>query len=166
MTIALEHERRVNPHQRAIENMTSWFGRPTTVYVALAISIGWIALNVLGNRIGVRPWDKPPFTTLQSVWSLCALMLTIIVLITQNRQAKLDKIHSQLALQLSLLSDHKTAKIIALLEELRRDMPQVPNRVDTEADALKQVVGAEAMAEDLEKRMNEGVATANQTQGG
>lgn len=39
----------------------------------------------------------------------------------------------QLALEVALLAEHKTSKIIDLIEELRRDLPDVHNRVDLEA---------------------------------
>jgi len=35
----------------------------------------------------------------------------------------------------SLLAEQKTAKLIALIEELRRDLPEVTNRHDPEAAA-------------------------------
>jgi hypothetical protein len=42
----------------------------------------------------------------------------------------------QLMLQLAFLSDHKQAKIISLLEELRRDDPLIHDRHDHEAEAM------------------------------
>jgi uncharacterized membrane protein len=39
-------------------------------------------------------------------------------------------------LQLAFLSDHKQAKIIALLEELRRDDPMIQDRQDHQAEAM------------------------------
>jgi hypothetical protein len=50
-----------------------------------------------------------------------------------------------LILQLTLLSEKKTAKIVALLEEMRRDSPQIPNRVDQEAIAMTQHVNSDEM---------------------
>ncbi|HEX5322161.1 MAG TPA: DUF1003 domain-containing protein, partial [Capsulimonadaceae bacterium] len=62
------------------------------------------------------------------------------VLITQNRQGKLDAQRDELDLQINLLTEQRTAKIVELLEELRRDLPSVPNRPDPVADALKETV--------------------------
>jgi hypothetical protein len=42
----------------------------------------------------------------------------------------------QLMLQLAFLSDHKQAKIISLLEELRRDDPLIHDRHDRQAEAM------------------------------
>jgi uncharacterized membrane protein len=41
-------------------------------------------------------------------------------------------------LELVILSEQKTAKVIQLLEEIRRDNPLIHNRVDQDADAMAQ----------------------------
>jgi len=41
-------------------------------------------------------------------------------------------------LELAILSEQKTAKVIQLLEEFRRDSPQIHDRVDEEAEKLGQ----------------------------
>jgi uncharacterized membrane protein len=60
------------------------------------------------------------------------------VLVAQNRQAKLEKQHTHLELQVSLLTEQKVTKIINLIEELRRDMPMVRDRHDAHAEALQE----------------------------
>lgn len=49
--------------------------------------------------------------------------MTSVILITQNRQGKLAKRREHLELQMSMRTEQRTAKIIDLLEELRRDVP-------------------------------------------
>ena len=46
-----------------------------------------------------------------------------------------------------IINEQKTAKVIQLLEELRRDMPQVPDRVDPEAAAMALPADPEVMLE-------------------
>jgi uncharacterized membrane protein len=41
-------------------------------------------------------------------------------------------------LELTILSEQKTAKVIQLLEEFRRDNPLIHDRVDQEADVMAQ----------------------------
>ena len=54
--------------------------------------------------------------------------------------------------QIALLTDRKTAKIIALLEELRQDSPAVRDRHDPEAAALSKATDPHAVTAELEKR--------------
>ena len=44
----------------------------------------------------------------------------------------------QLTLELAILSEQKTAKVIELLEEVRRDNPLIQDRVDQEAEVMAQ----------------------------
>ncbi|MGB8299016.1 MAG: hypothetical protein WCG85_26595 [Polyangia bacterium] len=56
---------------------------------------------------------------------------------------------SHLDLQVNLLAEHKVAKLIALVEELRRDLPMVRDRIDREADAMQEAVDPNAVIEVL-----------------
>jgi len=78
-----------------------------------------------------------------------------VILITQNRQGKLAERREHLELQMSMLTEQRTAKIIDLLEELRRDMPSVRNRVDLEAEALTKTVDPHEVLATLESRLEE-----------
>jgi uncharacterized membrane protein len=70
--------------------------------------------------------------------TLVSLITTTIVLITQNRQAKLERQRAHLDLQVNLLTEQKVTKVIHLIEELRRDLPMVKDRHDPQAEILQQ----------------------------
>jgi len=72
-------------------------------------------------------------------------------LIQQGRQEKLAEQRTQLSLQLSLLSEQKIAKLIALVEELRRDLPSVQDRIDPEAEVMQQATDPQQVLEVLEE---------------
>jgi uncharacterized membrane protein len=109
----------------------------------------WVLLNVFAPRFAVAPFDPAPYFWLQGLVGLGALLTTTIVLITQTRQGKLAEQRAQLELQVSLLAEQKTAKLIALLEELRRDLPEVTNRHDAEAAAMEQSTDPHAILDAL-----------------
>jgi len=66
--------------------------------------------------------------------------MTTAILITQNRQAKITEQRRHLDLQITLLTERKVSKLIALVEDLRRDIPTVENPHDPEAQAMKEPV--------------------------
>jgi uncharacterized membrane protein len=106
----------------------------------LLIIVAWITLNLFYKLLGFPLFDSPPFAWLQDTVSITALLMTVFVLITQNRQAKFAEQRRHLDLQINLLTERKVSKIIELLEDLRRDLPSVKNRVDAEAEAMQEPV--------------------------
>jgi uncharacterized membrane protein len=140
-------DEKVHRHQRVIERLTAIIGRPTTPYAIVAAIAGWIAWN---SFRGVSAIDPPPFYWLQGAVGLAALLTTTMVLATQNRLGRSAEHRARLDLQVNLVAEQKTAKIIALLEELRRDMPSVANRVDLEAEAMTEAVDPHVVASALE----------------
>lgn len=132
--------------QRAIERFTQAVGRPRTLFVLLAFVAAWVAFHSLE-----RSFDPPPFSWLQGLLGLFALLVAIMVLITQNRQGKDEQQRDLLELHVDLLVEQKVAKLIALVEELRRDLPSVTDRHDPEAQALARSVDPHAVAKSLEK---------------
>ena len=78
--------------------------------------------------------------------------MTILILTTENRMAEVDEQRARLNLQISLLAERKAAKIVQLLEELRYDLPSVPNREDREAQEMTIAADPHEVAQELEKR--------------
>ena len=58
-------------------------------------------------------------------------------------------------MELALLSEQKTAKVIQLLEEFRRDTPQVHDRVDRQADAMAEPVDPQRVIEAIKETHGE-----------
>nr|WP_321986425.1 DUF1003 domain-containing protein [uncultured Lichenicoccus sp.] len=131
-----EHHRGATPIQRIVERLTAFVGRPRFIGLLTIGATIWIGLNALAPRAGVRPLDPPPFAWLDGAVSLAALYIALLILTTQRRQDQLAQHREQLTLELTILGEQKTAKIIQLPEEARRDNPSLRNRVDEEAAAM------------------------------
>jgi uncharacterized membrane protein len=157
-TLASLHQRAqrsVSRHQRLIESFTAHVGRPRSFYVVLSFATAWTIFNLESPRFGLRALDPPPFNWLQGVLGFCALLMTLTILTTQNRQTHAAEQRAQLELQVSLLAEQKVAKLIALVEELRRDMPAVKNRVDEVAEVMQEPVDPFAIISALEHTLEE-----------
>ena len=126
-------EKKISRSQRALENFVVFVGRVFFLFCILVFVGLWILANVLPSEFGGVQFDEPPFFWLQGIVSLVALLTTTIVLIKQNRMSKFEDQRAHLNLQIILLTEQKTTKIIHLLEELRRDLPMVKDRHDPEA---------------------------------
>jgi uncharacterized membrane protein len=128
----------VSLSQRRVERVSRFIGRPSYLISILGIVAAWALYNSTAAIWGLTPFDAPPFEMLDGIMSLVALITTTIVLIAQNRQAKLEQQHTHLALQVNLLTEQKVTKLIHLIEELRRDLPMVKDRHDAQAAALQE----------------------------
>jgi uncharacterized membrane protein len=130
-------QRKISNSQRRLEHVSRLMARPLYLVVLLLIAALWISVNTLGAHVGLAPFDPPPFSRLQGLLTLAALLTTTVVLIAQNRHAKLESQRANLDLQVNLLTEQKVTKLIHLLEELRRDLPMVRDRHDPEAASLQ-----------------------------
>jgi uncharacterized membrane protein len=130
-------EQRTTRAQRVLERVADAIGRPVFLSLILLFVAAWLLGNVLAPRFGLPAFDPPPFQALQGVVSLSALLITTILLIGQNRLAKLEQRRGDLELQVNILTEQKTTTLIRLIEELRRDLPMVPDRHDADAATLQ-----------------------------
>ncbi len=155
VSMRLNAERKVSHHQRMIEKVTDNMGRPLTVYFIFLFALIWIGLGFSQRILGLAIFDAPPFPWLQDIVSLSALIMTMIVLTTQNRQARLAEERRHLDLQITLLTERKVSKIIELLEELRRDHPMVRDHHDPEAIAMQEPVDPHTALTSLNKTLQD-----------
>ncbi len=146
-------ERKVSRHQRMIERVTNSIGRPLALYVIFLLVLLWTLSNEFHKYIGLPSIDPPPYSWLQGTISLSALLMTTAVLITQNRQAKVTEQRRHLDLQITLLTERKVSKLIALVEDLRKDIPSVEDHKDSEAQAMKEPVDPHTALTSLNKTL-------------
>lgn len=125
--IHLTHYRNASWLQRTINRLTALVATPSAL-VALSLGMAlWIGVTLAVKRQGI---DEPSFGWLELAATCAALLVAVLILVTQRHQDQLAERRGQLTLELAILADKKNAKIIALLEELRRDHPQVSDRLD------------------------------------
>jgi len=147
-------ERDVTVHQRGIESVTAALGRPRFLYVAIGLVMAWVGVNLVLPLLGHAAFDPAPFHYLHLILTLSALLMATVVLVTQNRQIRLADKRSHLDLQINLLAESKIAKVIALLEELRRDLPNVHNRTDAEASDMSLRTDPQVVLQKLEESLD------------
>lgn len=126
----MAHHRGASGLQRVMDRLTATVGTPWALIVIGGGVMVWGALIVV---LAPRGGAQPGVAWLSLAASCAALLISVLILITQRREDILAERRDQLILELAILSDRKGAKIIALIEELRRDAPNLSNRVDAES---------------------------------
>src|SRR5579863_889869 len=155
-----EHHRRAPRIQRVVDRLVRLVSRPRFVAIVTAIVSGWIGLNLVLGRFGAA-FDRPPFPTLQGLAQLVALYITVLILITQRHEDELTERRQQLTLEMVMLSEQKNAKIVELIEEMRRDNPMIKDRVDTRADALSVPADPHIVLDAIKEKQGEMLAAVD-----
>ncbi|HEX4858963.1 MAG TPA: DUF1003 domain-containing protein [Usitatibacteraceae bacterium] len=145
-------QEKLSSSQRLVERFSGFIGRPAFLGIILVFAALWIVFNAILRATGSGEFDPPPYFWLQGIVSLGALITTNVVLATQNRLAQLEERRAHLDLKVTLLTEQKAAKLIDLLEELRRDLPGVPDRHDPAAAALQQSMNPDLVLAALDEQ--------------
>lgn len=96
------------------DKLTFRFGSVVFLGLNAAWFLTWIVLNT--NIIpGVEPFDPFPFGLLTMIVSLEAIFLAIIVLISQNRDAKVAELREEIDLQVNSIAETEVSKVIEML---------------------------------------------------
>ena len=93
--------------------LTSGFGSITFLLFNLLFFTFWILANT-GNVPGVPVFDPFPFILLTMLVSLEAIVLTVIVLVSQNRQAEITTLREELDMQVNLMAEREITKVLDL----------------------------------------------------
>ncbi|MEH1944335.1 MAG: DUF1003 domain-containing protein [Nostoc sp.] len=151
--------RDIPAHQRILEAIATFFGRSIFLYSLLVILAIWIFSSSFDRFL---PFNLPSFSWSDQGLDAAALVISTGVLVRQTRQENFAEQRAQLMLQLNLLSEQKIAKIIALLEELRTDLPNVVNRHDSEAQLMQEPADPIAVLEALQKNLTEELSSTQE----
>jgi uncharacterized membrane protein len=91
-----------------------FIGTLTFVVVQVLCVVLWVAINA-GLATSIRPFDLFPFPVLSLILTLEALLVAAFVLMKQNSMSKLADRRSHLDLQINLMTERETTKIIRML---------------------------------------------------
>jgi uncharacterized membrane protein len=160
-----QHHSEATRLQRMVERAVRMVGRPQFIGLLTLVLVGWIAVNMFLLAAGQRAFDPPPFQILQDVGELVALYITVLILIAQQREKKISEHLEHLTLELSILTEKKTAKLIELIEELRRDSPNLPNREDPAAAELSAPADTRVILDALKETQQEALAAVDEGEG-
>jgi uncharacterized membrane protein len=132
-------ERRLS--DRLADRITTFTGSMTFVALHLLVFGGWIVVNL--GWTPVPPFD-PTFVVLAMIASVEAIFLSTFVLITQNRMAEVAAKQADLDLQISLLAEHETTRLItltaAIAEHLGVTVPHSEELPELERDVAPEQV--------------------------
>jgi uncharacterized membrane protein len=113
--------------------------------------IGWVVWN-LGWIPGLEVFDPFPFGLLTMAVSLEAIVLSTIVLISQNRAARIADIRSEIDLQVNIQAEKQIAKVLDELKEMQDRMQGVFPK-DPDLERLKEPLNVERLEKEVTKSL-------------
>jgi uncharacterized membrane protein len=112
--------------------------------------IGWILANTV-NGLGIDPFDPYPFSFLALCLASEATLLTTFVLMSQKRQTCQADQWAHVALQVGLLAEQETTKMLQLLQSICNLLGLKSVAHDQELKEMVQMTPIIAIVQELEK---------------
>jgi uncharacterized membrane protein len=117
--------------------------------VGIAFWIGWNLSPAPAGR-----FDPLPFNLLGVVVSIEAIILSSFILITQNRMQRLADRRAHLELQINMLAEQESTKILEMLTAIQAHLGISTS--DEEVAALQQATEPERLMERIEQQVERG----------
>jgi uncharacterized membrane protein len=102
---------------RLADDLTSTFGSITFLSFNILFFIIWILVNT-GKLPNVAIFDPFPFPLMTTIVSLEAIILTLIVLMSQNRQSFISSLREEINMQVNIASEKEVTKILQILTKI------------------------------------------------
>ena len=131
-----------------IKYLVGYFGTLAFLNLNIIVIVLWVLINT-----GVLPilpiFDPYPFNLLMTLVSLFAIFLSIIVLISQNRQGRIADIRQQIDLEINVRTEQEVTKILELLDSIHIELGI--KKKDKELEVMKEKLNLEEIKEEIEE---------------
>lgn len=126
-------------------------------------SIAFVLLHILGLAAwftinlrlvpGVRPFDPFPFGILTLIVSTEGVLLALFILVSQNSMNRQADQRAHLDLQISVLAEQETTKILQILQRLAERVGVADETSREEVDRLSQGTDITVLAAELDRSL-------------
>lgn len=129
--------------------LTSFFGTVSFLLINVAIFVVWILIN-MGLIKAITPFDPFPFGLLTMIVSLEAIVLSVIVLISQNQTSKAADLRQELDFIVTLQAEEEITRILTMLDEVHDHLGLNPQD-DEELTDMKRKIDLNHLREILRR---------------
>jgi len=128
--------------------LTRFFGTLRFLILTLVFIILWIVIN-LSLIPGITPFDLYPFVWLVTLVQLFSIFLSIIILISQNHEERIDAVRQQMDFEINVRAEQEITKILQMVSELHLKLGI--NKVDQELEQMKKDIVISEIKEGVEQ---------------
>lgn len=116
-SLKTEQDEKRSLSEKVADFLTERLGSMGFLILNILWFVVWISLNI-GLIPGIEPFDPFPFGLLTTMVSLEAIALAIIVLISQNRSAKIADLREEVDLQVDMQTEREITKLLELISAI------------------------------------------------
>jgi uncharacterized membrane protein len=131
--------------------LTSTFGTMGFLILNILWFATWILINI-GLIPNIEPFDPFPFGLLTMIVSLEAIALAIIVLISQNRSAKIADLREEVDLQVDIMTEREITKLLHMVAAIA-EKQGIELETDQELQAMLEPTPMSKIEQALEKQV-------------
>ena len=133
--------------QRVADRFAAFIGSWTFIITQISLLALWMVLNVVA---WCRHWDPFPFILLNLTLSFQAAFAGPILMMSQNRQARLNEQRNHLDLQINLLAEQENTEMLILLRRIC-DQLGLPLADGSPVDTLAKVTDPHALVQQIQE---------------
>ena len=150
----LEHEAllRRTLTERASDAITKFIGSTAFVLLQFLLVLAWAAIN-LRLIPGVKAFDPFPLGILALVISSESVVLTIFVLVSQNRMARQAEKRSHLDLQVGMLAEQELTDVLQMQHKICQRLGIDVESAKQELKGFSDATDVSKLASDLEDKL-------------
>jgi uncharacterized membrane protein len=101
--------------QRLADRFAAFIGSWTFIISEISLLVSWMVLNAVA---WMHHWDPYPFVLLNLTLSFQAACAGPVLMMSQNRQARLNEQRNHLDLQINLLAEQENTEMLILLRRI------------------------------------------------
>ncbi|OGK16156.1 hypothetical protein A2690_01820 [Candidatus Roizmanbacteria bacterium RIFCSPHIGHO2_01_FULL_39_12b] len=147
-----EHDKKRTLYDKFSDEITEISGSLPFLLFHTAFFIGWVVINT--NIIPeIFPFDPFPFGLLTMIVSLEAIFLSIFVLLSQNRQAKIGELREETHLQIDMIAEKEITKLIQMQAIIMKRLG-IKIEGDEELEKMMQDVDTQDIKKQLEDEVD------------
>lgn len=123
------HEEKLTKGDKAADRVSGFLGSWEFILTMAALLVAWIVVNVLAYEF---QWDPYPFILLNLFLSVTAAVEAPIILMSQNRMEKKDRLRAELDFETNVKAEKEIEEIKLQLTEIKNLMAKKPRakRID------------------------------------
>jgi len=136
------------PVDRFAIGIAEVFGSIKFLLFCILFFLAWAGWN-LGLFYTAKPFDSFPFPILEMLVSLFAIILSVSVLINQNRQGRVDKVKQQVEFEVNVRAEEEVTKMLSMLHEIHQHLG-LNSCEDKELEKMKEMTDIEEIHKTLD----------------